>query len=57
MAAPLSSVTFSSTPRSWARYPLTVSTRFGIRSWRRLSWVSMSAHASPDLTRSETRLL
>ena len=39
-------VTSSRTPFSWAAYPLTVSTRFGIRSARRVSCTSMPPSAS-----------
>ena len=38
------SMTLVSTFCSWAAKPLTVSTRFGIRSARRLYWLSTSDH-------------
>src|SRR5439155_16840742 len=44
MAADLARVTSSNTSRSWEAYPLTVSIRLGMRSYRRRSSVSMLAH-------------
>src|SRR4051812_9786638 len=44
---------FSSTVFSCAAYPLTVSTRLGIRSARRESWTSMPPSASWALTSAE----
>src|SRR5580704_7140832 len=49
--------TSSKTPRSWAAYPCTVDTRFGIRSYRRFSSVSMSDHAFWTALRWETNRL
>ena len=40
-AAARAAVTASKVPRSWAAYPLTVSTRLGTRSWRRVSSTSI----------------
>ena len=45
MAVDLALVTSSKTSRSCAAYPFTVSTRLGMRSYRRLSSVSMLAQA------------
>ncbi len=52
IAAPRARTTWSSVVFSCAAYPLTVSTRFGTRSVRRLSWTSMSDQASPERWRS-----
>src|SRR5262245_56806625 len=50
-------MTASSVSRSWPMYPLTASTRFGIRSYRRLSWTSIWANAFWNWFRATTRPL
>src|SRR5439155_21642946 len=45
------------TPSSCAAYPLTVSTRFGIRSLRRCSWFSTCAHWALIASSCPTNLL
>src|SRR2546425_2662674 len=48
---------FSNVLFSCAAYPFTVSTRLGIRSWRRFSCTSISDQAVSVRTRNWTRLL
>src|SRR5437667_12694122 len=50
-------VTFSNVLFSCAAYPFTVSTRLGIRAWRRFSCTSISDQAVSVRTRNWTRLL
>src|SRR3954451_16306320 len=57
IAAERAAMTSSSVPRSWVAYPLTVSTRLGMRSWRRFSSTSIWRQPSSTLLRRPIRPL